>query len=67
MNESNVARELEQGVAGILANRYGDGSVYLPQKGQRQFLEAAIAGGFVSEEGFVTRKGRNLIATRIAQ
>ncbi|MSR15252.1 MAG: hypothetical protein EXR86_11940 [Gammaproteobacteria bacterium] len=67
MNEISVARDLEDEVAEVLSYRYGDGTLYFPRSGRRHHLDAAIAGGFVSEEGFVTRKRRNWIARRVAQ
>jgi hypothetical protein len=55
-------QDLERQVAGLLANRYGDGTLYLARTGERGLLNIAIQRGFVSEEGFVTRKGRALLA-----
>jgi hypothetical protein len=52
----------EQAIARLLSCRYGDGGVYLPRDARGEALDAAIAGGFVSEDGFVTRKGRRLLA-----
>lgn len=53
----------ESAIAKLLDHRYGDGIVYEPRDHTRRgLLQAAIAGGFVSEEGFVTRKGRALLA-----
>ncbi len=49
-------------MAELLAHRYGDGGVYWPRHRGRDLLTAAIAAGFVSEDGFVTRKGRALLA-----
>ena len=54
--------QFETAIARLLDHRYGDGIVYEPRQSQRGLLQAAIAGGFVSEEGFVTRKGRALLA-----
>ena len=52
-------------IARLLAHRYGDGVVYIPrERGNRGLLEHAVADGFVSADGFVTRKGRNLLARR---
>lgn len=52
----------ELALAEVLAHRYGDGIVYCPRHRNRHLLTAAVAAGFVSEDGFVTRKGRALIA-----
>ena len=46
----------------MLSNRYGDGTLYLSNASERGLLDMAIQGGFVSDEGFVTRKGRALLA-----
>jgi hypothetical protein len=54
--------ELESRLAGLLANRYGDGTVYLPREGTEGLLDLALRTGLVSEEGFVTRKGRAFLA-----
>lgn len=56
----------EQAIARLLSCRYGDGGVYLPRGTRHHAVSAAIAGGFLSEDGFVTRKGRDLIARQIA-
>jgi len=54
--------QFESAIAKLLDHRYGDGIVYEPRHPKRGLLQAAIAGGFVSEEGYVTRKGRALLA-----
>jgi len=54
--------QFESAIAKLLDRRYGDGIVYEPRHANRDLLQAAIAGGFVSEEGYVTRKGRALLA-----
>jgi len=46
----------------LLANRYGDGLVYLPKSMNLGVLGDAVVRGFVSEDGFLTRKGRNFLA-----
>ncbi|MGE0384518.1 MAG: hypothetical protein AB7Q97_07275 [Gammaproteobacteria bacterium] len=46
----------------MLGFRFGDGAVYLPQPEYRSTLDLAIREGFVSEEGYVTRRGRALLA-----
>jgi hypothetical protein len=51
----------ESAIARLLACRYGDG-VYLRRDVGGEVLRAAIAGGFLSEDGFVTRAGRRLLA-----
>ena len=50
-------------IARVIACRYGDGGVYMtPGPARRHALEAAISAGFVSRDGFLTRKGRHLVA-----
>ena len=62
MNANGLDQDLEHRVAGLLSNRYGDGTLYLSNASERGLLDMAIQGGFVSDEGFVTRKGRALLA-----
>ena len=60
---SSCLPEREHAIARLIAYRYGDGGIYLPRQAcHSDALEDAIAGGFVSEDGFVTRKGRQLLA-----
>ena len=55
--------EREQAIARLLSCRYGDGGIYLPRRAQQSdTLVDAIADGFVSVDGFITRKGRRLLA-----
>ncbi len=56
---------LDQGqrpVEKLLAHHYGDGCIYLPKSMNSGVLQDAKRQGFVSEEGFLTRKGRNFLA-----
>lgn len=46
----------------LLSNRYGDGLIYLPRTTNRAALRDAINQGLVSEDGYLTRKGRNFLA-----
>lgn len=62
MNAEIRTQTLEHSLAGLLANRYGDGTVYVPRQGTRGLLDIALRFGLVSEEGFVTREGRALLA-----
>lgn len=62
MTVQSAGVDWEIRLAGLLANRYGDGTLYLARNGERSLLDLAIQRGFVSEEGFVTRKGRALLA-----
>ena len=53
----------EAAIAQLIAHHYGDGGVYLPRSENRKAtLQGAIAAGFVSIDGFITRKGRQLLA-----
>lgn len=45
----------------ILANRYGDGTIYLPEGTPRALFYACIEQGLISDDGFLTRKGRQLL------
>ncbi len=51
-------------IARLLACHYGDGAVYLPSRAgaRRDVLQRAMAAGFVSIDGFITRRGRQLLA-----
>ncbi|GEM_PF-600860 len=50
-------------IARLIGRHYGDGGVYLTQGSrQQETFSRAISGGFVSQEGFLTRKGRELLA-----
>jgi hypothetical protein len=46
----------------LLTHRYGDGFIYLPKSQNSNVLQDAVSQGFVSEEGFLTRKGRHYLA-----
>lgn len=54
--------QFESAIAKLLDHRYGDGIVYEPRHSNHDLLRAAIAAGFVSVDGYVTRKGRALLA-----
>jgi len=60
-----MARSTDQEgqIAALLAHRYGDGSLYLPDSTCKDLLPLAIERGLVSTEGFVTRKGRAYLAS----
>lgn len=64
--QSHTAADHDQAIARLLACRYGDGGVYVPRHAPgRDLLETAIARGYVSEDGFVTRAGRRLLAQHV--
>ncbi|MGK0298103.1 MAG: hypothetical protein ACI9XC_001721 [Gammaproteobacteria bacterium] len=52
----------ESQIATILQYRYGDGMVYLPKHKPRLLYSIATERGFIDGEGYLTRKGRALIA-----
>ena len=52
----------ERQMAELLECRYGDGMVYLPRTRPRQLLSIAKSAGFIDAEGYLTRKGRILLA-----
>ncbi len=53
---------LESDIAEALQYRYGDGLVYLPKNQPENLYKQAANEGFVDNEGYLTRKGRNLLA-----
>lgn len=54
--------EIGQGVQKLLTNRTGDGLIYVPKSSNSSALKYAVREGFVSEDGFLTRKGRSFLA-----
>ena len=63
MPNASAHPDLDQAIARLIARRYGDGGVYVPRQASRRgTLADAIAAGFVSEDGFITSKGRRLLA-----
>ena len=52
----------ELDIARVIGRHYGDGAVYMTQdEDQATALSRAISKGFVSEDGFLTRKGREFL------
>jgi len=49
-------------IAAVLQHRYGDGLVYLPRNKPQDVLDNAKQRGFIDAEGYLTRKGRALLA-----
>ena len=45
----------------ILDHNYGDGVVYIPENTPWNLYSFARKLGYISEEGYVTRKGRKLL------
>jgi hypothetical protein len=54
--------QLESQVANLLQHRFGDGLVYLPKNQPHTLYQLAVSGGYVDQEGYLTRKGRVLLA-----
>jgi hypothetical protein len=53
----------ESQIAALLQYRYGDGLVYLPRQRHTDALYSqARQQGYIDPEGYLTRKGRALIA-----
>jgi len=52
----------ESQIATILQYRYGDGLVYLPRNQSKSLYIRARQLGFIDAEGYLTRKGRTLVA-----
>lgn len=52
----------ERQIAGILQFRFGDGLVYLPKNQSNYLYSLAKKLGFINAEGYLTRKGRILLA-----
>ena len=48
----------------LLSHRYGDGSIYLRHSGLQELYRLAIQRGLISEDGYLTRAGRQLLAGR---
>jgi hypothetical protein len=52
----------ETDIVKVLSNRFGDGVVYLSKNMPRKVYNLAVKRGFISADGYVTRKGRTLLA-----
>lgn len=55
-------RVTETEIVRLLNNRFGDGVVYLSRNMPRRLYQLAMKKGLISEEGYITRKGRTLLA-----
>ncbi|MGH6635837.1 MAG: hypothetical protein ACRED0_06765 [Gammaproteobacteria bacterium] len=53
----------EPQLAEILSHHYGDGFVYLVSASLGAWYRLAIEKGYVSQDGYLTRKGRALLAS----
>jgi len=52
----------ESQIAALLQSRFGDGLVYLSRHLPSTLLDMAVRSGFVDAEGYLTRRGRTLLA-----
>lgn len=52
----------ESQIAALLQYRYGDGLVYLPRHRSSALYSQARLQGYIDADGYLTRKGRALIA-----
>ena len=59
---SGPDQELESNIAKVLQFRFGDGLVYLPKHQPESLYKMAKNKGFIDQEGYLTRKGRYLLA-----
>jgi hypothetical protein len=60
--KEGLLNQTDRAMARLLNSRYGDGALYAPHPRSGDTQQQAVAAGFVSEEGFVTRKGRAFVA-----
>jgi hypothetical protein len=56
------SENLEGEIASVLESRFGDGLVYLPNDRPGYFFLLAKKEGFIDADGYLTRKGRALLA-----
>lgn len=59
---NNTIGTNEYQIAQLLEFRFGDGLVYLPKNRPKQLYSLAKEKGFIDREGYLTRKGRTLLA-----
>lgn len=52
----------EREIASVLEWRFGDGLVYLPKNKPNHLYSIAKKSGFIDADGYLTRKGRILLA-----
>ena len=60
-NEPETPPEVDLAIVKLLAQRYGDGFVYLRDREERDLYEKAKNLGLISREGYLTPIGRALI------
>jgi len=54
--------EVEPQIVKLLANRYGDGLVYLRGQEERELYDRAQRLGLINREGYLTPTGRRVLA-----
>ena len=59
---SGLDQSIESDIARVLEFHYGDGLVYLPKNQPGSLFKLAENKGFIDQEGYLTRKGRSLLA-----
>ena len=59
---TGLEQDMESDIARVLEYRYGDGLVYLPKHRPERLFNMAKTEGFIDHEGYLTRKGRSLLA-----
>ena len=52
----------EEDIVELLIYHYGDGLVYIPKQKSRQLYVEAASIGYINKEGYLTKKGRVLLA-----
>lgn len=50
----------------VLAHHDGEGNVYFLPGASQDTVRQAIAQGFISQEGYLTRKGRAVLAQHVS-
>ena len=58
----DIEQDMDANMVKLLEHRYGDGQVYLPRHQPATLLDLAKQKGFLDNEGYLTRKGRTLLA-----
>ena len=57
------SQEVDPAIVKLLAHRYGDGLVYLRGAEERKLYARAVGMGLINRDGYVTREGREVIAS----